>query len=173
LIWTASRSESEGSGVYESLAWCKSQRQIGNYEDAIGVLTKKDLSDPSIILELQRVYMEQGYIEKAMRCLEYFISLDSRGFSRDLDGSGVLINPEDTEVMSHSVGVGSTNDGSVFRDTSPVARQLLTLRSKFLSCKVYGGWDEALDSAKITFETYLKLWRLPTGSAESPILLVS
>jgi tetratricopeptide (TPR) repeat protein len=157
-----------------SLAWCAGQRQIGNFQEAIAALRSKDIADPSVALELQRAYMEQGYLEKAMHCLKPLVHSSKELLSSNLNQAfNNLQLGLDDERNTSATGVATPENQLPANDSTPVARQLVMLISKYLSCSVSGDWERALDFAEIVFESYLRTWRLPLGSKESPLLLVS
>lgn len=164
--WAFHASSSEDSTITGSLAWCTHQRCIGNFEEAITVLSSMDLADPNVALQLQRAYMEQGYLEKAMHCLDALLQPKATIFNHGLSQKFAHLRMDAKHRQSTMAEIANP------LDVSPVTRHLVMLISKYLSCSVSGGWENALDVAQNIFSTYLRSWVLPSASPESPLLLV-
>jgi hypothetical protein len=152
-----------------SFPWCQHQRQLGNFEESIAILNTMDPTDSMIAPELQRAYMEQGYLAKAADCVLPFLDLNSSSHDR-LHEAVMQLNLA-AEGSAHHRLISA--EGALLTKNTPVAHCLAKLISRYLNCFVSGKWEEALEEAEFVFETYLRDWEMPSSSTESPLLLVS
>lgn len=144
---------------HEDLQQAQKLRVRGNFNEAIEILRPLHDTDPSeahIALQLQRVYLEQGYLLKAMACSTGVAKMEF------VDAHSRL-----SQAQTEASGKYPQKD---VRQAGPIARALLLMTSNYLRCFVHGRWEVSLTEAAELFDTYLIDWN---SGKENVSLLVS
>ncbi|KAK0117405.1 hypothetical protein ONS96_013235 [Cadophora gregata f. sp. sojae] len=148
----------------ESLLEAQKRRMRGNYEEAIAILRPfhdVDPTDVHIALELQQVYLQQGYFQKAMACGNGVAKAELVALKSRMD--------EASQDMEAGDMTSATRTSREVRVSSPIARALLRMISNYLRCFVHGKWEVAVAEAAEMFDKYLVDWN---PGAEDPTLLI-
>jgi tetratricopeptide (TPR) repeat protein len=128
------------------------QRLLGDYSQAIKTLNEiqqNNSADPAIALELQQVFMDQGYINRAMECYAEVLSLERK------------MNFDSLSSFSYEgiEGLRVTQPERDMYEGTAIARALLNLKFGYLRCFARGRWEVALHDAGEVFERYLRAWQ--------------
>lgn len=138
----------------ELLFQAQKRRLRGNYEEAIEILRPLhdvESADVHIALELQRVYIDQGYFQKGMACGDAVAKAERDTMKHQMEEATSTLEAGD---MTSAIRVGRE-----VRLSSPIARALLSMVSNYLRCFVHGRWGVALAEAADIFDKYLVDWR--------------
>ena len=147
-----------------SLLQAQRRRLRGNFEEAIKLLRPlhdADSADVHISLELQRVYVEQGYLQKGLACGNGVAQAELLAMKVQMEEATVKLEAGD---MTAAISIGRE-----IRLARPIARALLSLISSYLRCFVHGKWEVALSEAAEVFGKYLVDW---DPGEENPSLMV-
>ncbi|KAG4435976.1 hypothetical protein IFR05_008557 [Cadophora sp. M221] len=137
----------------KSLHVAQQLRARGNYEEAIGLLRPlHELIDDDvhIALQLQHVYLEQGYFQQSIACSSGVAKKESEE-----------MNVRISEATAQLQAGNSSSAILVAKDvriSSPIALALLGIVSSYLRCFVLGDWETALAEAADLFEMHLVTW---------------
>jgi hypothetical protein len=162
-------------------------RQQGRFAEALRYVKQLDRTDPSVAFELQRIYEDQGYMNKEDEWYKPTFNFGKNALFKDarvtLQRFGCEI-PKEYENDSVPMPSDSRID-LIGRHQG--ARRLLNLIHAYHHCFLKGEWKAALTEAGEIWEHYLKDWRLGVRSMgldlsedvksrmekEDPMILVS